>query len=464
MRSIFRAAALACVVAGVAYGQDGGPRDPLAPDGPGLAGPSGEGPPAAAPPQDDVGELRREMERMRERLATLERRVDDGGGDAGPHDEPGVGDALWSYARENLRLSLTLNTFYVYRDHSALSANGPTGGASAFSVGQLELDIWSEHRFGVDFRVDVDTTEDDTGLGGNGTFNYPDDLQLEQAFLQVDFARLLDGPPVRVMFGKFNAPVGFEPIDAPGLWQFSRSNLAALLTPANLVGAKAGFFSEHVDVEAFVANAWNLNDDPDQEKTGGGRLVVRLLGEPDRPLLSIAPSVIFGHEPTGAKAGSRRIVGDLVLVARPIDRLAVAVETNFGHESDPVERSPLGGGPPILVGDHATWEAYLASATFRVTEWLGLTLRGEYIKDNHGFQTGAVRQLGVVRSNHLKSFTVALLFKIPLGDGEVFDPLFINVEYRYDRSNHELYTGRSPSGLGDETHASQVAFQVFFYF
>lgn len=115
------------------------------------------------------------------------------------------------------------------------------------------------------------------------------------------------------------------------------------------------------------------------------------------------------------------------------------------------------------MGDHATWEAYLASATVRVIDRLGPTLQGEYIETTTA-STRAVRMLGARRSYHLKSFTVALLFEIPTGGGEVFDPLFINVEYRYDRSNHELYTSRSPSGVGDETHASQVAFQVFFYF
>lgn len=470
MRTLLVAALLACSAASAVHAQDDeDARDPLAPEETGrTARPRGERPearprgPATPPPSEsELDQLRRDMRSMRDRLESLESQA----GDERP-TEPSTPDKVWAYAKENLRLSITLNNFYVYRDNSPLSVSGPTDDSSAFTVGQLELDIWSEHRFGIDFRVDIDTVEDDGGsIGGNGTFNHADDIQLEQAYIQVDFAKLLGTAPIRLTFGKFNAPMGFEPIDAPGLWQFSRTNLASLLTPANLVGAKAGYYSDVVDAEVYIANGWNVNDDPDREKTGGARITLKLLGDAGSPLITIAPAIIYGHESaTSVGASDKRLVADIVVVVRPIDRVAIAFEGNFGHENDPIERSPLGGGAPIRGRDRAVWDAYLGSINVRLTEWFAVTLRGEYIRDRHGFHTGAVRQTGVAGPNYLKSGTAALCFKLPTGVGEVFDPLFINLEYRYDRSNRRLWSSRGPSSTGDETHSSTFAFQVFFYF
>lgn len=110
------------------------------------------------------------------------------------------------------------------------------------------------------------------------------------------------------------------------------------------------------------------------------------------------------------------------------------------------------------------WSAYLGSMNVRLTEWFAITLRGEYLRDDDGFHTGAVAQTGVVGRNYLKSGTAALCFKVPTGVGEVFDPIYVNIEWRYDRSNRRLWTERDPSNVGTETHASTFAFQVFFYF
>jgi hypothetical protein len=452
-------------IAPVVRAQDSQPGqvDPLAPPAPDGRTPDRHSPePPMAEPVDGPGgdaSLRRELDELRRRLDAIE------GGGAGPQ-EPVAGPQLWSYIKENIRLSVTLNTFFVYREHSLVSANGPTGDASAFTVGQFELDIWSEHRIGLDFRVDIDMVEDDGGsIGGNGAFNYAEDLQVEQAYVQADFGKLLaGGPPVRLMFGRFNAPIGFEPIDAPGLWQFSRSNLAVLLTPGNLVGARGQVYTSFLDFDAYIANGWNTNDDPDREKTGGGRLTLKLGGDPGAPLLQLAPAVIFGHEPTAERAGDLRVVADVVAIIRPMDRVQLGLEANFGHESNPIERNPVNGAGPIRVGDHATWNAYLASLNVRLTPWFAVTMRGEYIHDEDGFHTQLVRLTGRTGQHHLKSGTVALLFKVPTGDGGVFDPLFINLEYRYDKSDQKIYTSHSPSDVGDATHASQLAFQVFFYF
>src|SRR5262249_34697356 len=140
-----------------------------------------------------------------------------------------------------------------------------------------------------------------------------------------------------------------------------------------LVGFRAGVYTKLFDVDGFVVNGWETNDDPDQEKTLGAHASVRLLDMGKWNVLTFTPSVIWGHEPTSRTAGDRRCVCDLITVVQPIEAVKVAFEANFGNEDDPIERAPLSGGGPVSAG-RETWEGYLGVVNVRLTKWFAFTL------------------------------------------------------------------------------------------
>lgn len=406
--------------------------------------------------QEEVEKLKKKLEELDKDQAPHPASKPAKPGEKKPADEAPEGEtkaqALWKWVSENFHISLNLNNVYVGGDHAFVgNAAGLRGSYNTFTVAQFEIDIWTEFKFGVDFRVDIDTAEDDDGLGTVGQILYPDELEIEQGYIQFDLDKILGLAPLKFVFGKFNYPMGFEPIDAPGLWQVTRSNVANFLTPNNAVGAMAKFETKFIDAETYLVNGWNTNDDPDTEKTVGGRLTLKLFNMGKYHVVQVSPAITYGREPTGQHSGDQRTVFDLVVLLQPLKQLKIAFEFNQGHESKHVA---LGRGS-------SEWTGYQLSATLQVLPWMGVTLRGEYIDDHDGVQTGALT-VGS-QHHHLRSFTTALLFKVPLGN-KVVEEFFINLEWRYDRSNQRLYTNHSPSTTGDEHHRSQFALQVYLYF
>ena len=73
--------------------------------------------------------------------------------------------------------------------------------------------------------------------------------------------------------GKFNAPIGFELLDAPDMYQFSHSLVFDFGLPTNLTGFSVGKdLSQGFDLIAYGVNGWDQNTEPGGNVTWGGRL------------------------------------------------------------------------------------------------------------------------------------------------------------------------------------------------
>ena len=118
-----------------------------------------------------------------------------------------------------------------------------------FSFDQLEIDLEKTLGDGISLRADIDLVE-----GG---------ADVEQAYVTVG----------GMTFGKFNAPIGWELLDAPDMYQFSHTLVFDYALPTNLVGfSYARELGAGLDVVAYVANGWDLNFADDDTPIFGGRL------------------------------------------------------------------------------------------------------------------------------------------------------------------------------------------------
>ncbi|MCH7852067.1 MAG: outer membrane beta-barrel protein, partial [Candidatus Marinimicrobia bacterium] len=67
-----------------------------------------------------------------------------------------------------------------------------------------------------------------------------------------------------ITFGKFNAPIGYELLDAPDMYQFSHSLVFDNALPTNLTGFSISQdLGAGLDLVAYIANGWYLSDGSD---------------------------------------------------------------------------------------------------------------------------------------------------------------------------------------------------------
>ena len=129
-----------------------------------------------------------------------------------------------------------------------------------FSFDQLEIDLEKELSAGVSLRADIDFLVDMVAVE-----------QAYVSFRPIKFGELI--APV-ITFGKFNAPIGYELLDAPDMYQFSHSLVFDNALPTNLTGFSISQdLGAGLDLVAYIANGWDVNfADDDSLIIFGGRL------------------------------------------------------------------------------------------------------------------------------------------------------------------------------------------------
>ncbi|MEE9465828.1 MAG: outer membrane beta-barrel protein [Candidatus Neomarinimicrobiota bacterium] len=128
-----------------------------------------------------------------------------------------------------------------------------------FSFDGLEIDLEKEFTEGVSLRADIDLVE-----GG---------ADVEQGYVTFTPLKLGSGSSPVVTFGKFNAPIGYELLDAPDMWQYSHSLVFDNALPTNLTGfSVAHEIGGGVDFVAYLANGWDVNFADDSLMIFGGRI------------------------------------------------------------------------------------------------------------------------------------------------------------------------------------------------
>jgi hypothetical protein len=249
------------------------------------------------------------------------------------------------------------------------------------------------------------------------------DFDLQQAFGSY-IAPLGEG--LRIDVGKWGTHIGAEVIEGYDGYNdnYSHSFLFAY-GPYTHTGLKLTYpFSSTVAAMVEVVNGWDNVKDNNDGKSIGFQLALTPAG----PLTAYI-NYIGGPERAGNS--DFRHLGDLVLVLKPIDIVAITVNGTLGFEKN---------GAPSGSSD-ATWWGIAATGRATVHPLVDVALRGEIFKDEDGNRTGLAQRL----------IEVTLTSTFRLGGGFVVRP-----ELRIDNSDVEVFATDNES----DPSKTQVTFAI----
>ena len=200
-------------------------------------------------------------------------------------------------------------------DSAFFKTNAP-GTKGGITLDQIELDV--EYSSGnVGMRFDLQVTP---------STNAPmtSDQLIEQGYVYYNL------PDVGTFtFGKFNAPIGWELLDAPDMYQYSHALVFDNGLPTNLVGASlaADFADGMVDAIAYIANGTDFNGANDTGRgvagTYGGRLGITPMEG-----VNIGFSMVRGDNNAGVVQVSNFTIFDVDLTLEVVDNLLIGAEFN----------------------------------------------------------------------------------------------------------------------------------------
>ena len=242
--------------------------------------------------------------------------------------------------------------------------------ANSFQLDQVwfevERPIDEENRAG--FRLDTVYGETGALLNGGGPNNrYPNrdntSIYINQGYVQY-LAPIGDG--VTFKAGKFGTPIGYEVAQTVYNQNITRGNVWNLLEPIDHIGVTASyaFGDSGFDAMAGVANGFA----PDSPDINEAKTVLGHLGWANE-MLSVGVNGIWGGEVQGFDGAESGLVNLLVKV-NPTDRLALYVNGDYAFAD--ADNSPKAWG-------------VAAGGRFGITDRTGISLRGEYVADNHQF-------------------------------------------------------------------------------
>ena len=285
---------------------------------------------------------------------------------------------------------------------------------SSFTLDEVELDINAKIDDRLSLRADLNYREVDGGLSA--------DTVLEQGY--ITYKTDLGEHTLDITFGKFNAPIGFELLDPPDMYQYSHSLLFNFAIPTNLTGVMGTIKpSEQIDLSVYYVNGWDVNSDNNNHKTIGARF-----GLTPNEGLNIGLSLIRGAELDAG--GDVRTVIDVDLTVTSIDRLILGAEFNIGEE----ENQGIGG-------DDAEWMGLMVMANYEIDDKHSLTLRFDTLDDEGG------TRIGVPVDVEVTSVTFAALRSLGENAGALF-------ELRMDDADENIFDGG--------TEDSQTSFALEF--
>jgi len=155
----------------------------------------------------------------------------------------------------------------------------------AFSFDAVDVDIERHFAKGIMVRTDLDFFhghhEVEVHINDSTTTHIEVPLlsEVEQAFVSFKMFNIKGVATPVVTFGKFNAPIGFELLDPPDMYQFSHSLVFDNALPTNLTGMSiAQRLAGGVDLIAYLVNGWDVNHNDDGKLVFGGRLGYEGLG------------------------------------------------------------------------------------------------------------------------------------------------------------------------------------------
>ncbi|MBZ0265534.1 porin [bacterium] len=304
--------------------------------------------------------------------------------------------------------------------------------SDTFGLDQVELDIARCINENAYLRADLEWVND--GAGGSS-------VDFEQGFLQYSFPNL---EMLTFTLGKFNAPIGFELLDAPDMYQFSHSLLFDYGLPTNLTGLMCSApLGMGLDLSVYAVNGWDQNTDINGTKTFGGRL-----GFMDEHFGGFGVSYISGVDDTSQT--TVKSVLDVDVTCTLIENLLIGAEYNMGTIDDGTN-------------DYG-WSGFMVMSHYDFMDWMGLTLRYDMFMDSDTYIFEVKNDEGVDLFNSAgqplfseqtrSSFTLAPTFVLGEGLGAL-------IEYRMDMSSEDVFTDNTGKS---EASTSMIAFEMTYTF
>jgi hypothetical protein len=269
------------------------------------------------------------------------------------------------------------------------------------------------------FRIDFATGAVAKVAAARGLFRDPTtgvslDFDLQQAFASYIIPI---GKGLRVDAGKFITPAGYEVIEGYDGYNdnFSRSFLFGFAIPFTHTGFKLSYpFHDKFSASVMLINGWDDVIDNNAAKSFGVSLAIT----PISPL-AIYVNYIGGPERDRPADGDFRHLLDATVVYKPISRLSLALNVDYGNDHDAVP-PPLGVGNPT----NAQWTGLALYVRVQATRRFAAIARGEIFWDLDGFRTGVAQRL--------MEFTITPEFKVT-------DQFVVRGDFRLDNSDVSVF-------------------------
>jgi hypothetical protein len=208
---------------------------------------------------------------------------------------------------DNIQISGFVDTSYSGSNASAPATKG-------FGLDQVELDV-EYHEGNVGLRFDLNASP---SAGGNVT----NDGLFEQGYITYTVPDIgEDG--LTFTLGKFNAPIGWELLDAPDMYQFSHALVFSYGLPTNLTGAMVSASAGMVDASLYYTGGLDKNGaTAGGAKTFGGRLGITPIKG-----VNVGFSYIQDKNTNGIGAAALKIT-DIDATIELVENLLIGAEYN----------------------------------------------------------------------------------------------------------------------------------------
>lgn len=311
--------------------------------------------------------------------------------------------------------------------------------SNTFGLDQVEIDLSRNLGDIGTLRADLEWVSD-----GEGGFN----LDAEQGYVTLNLGLGRgEGNYPTLTFGKFNAPIGFELLDAPDMYQYSHSLVFNNGLPTNLTGAMLAMdLGGGIDVVVHLTNGWDQNVDANTDKMIGGRL-----GYSHEEMGGIGFSAMRGDEEglvlnaAVEELISNLTVYDIDLTLIPAPGLIIGGEYNNGkRELD-------------LWDSETRWNGYMVMAHYGLTDVMGLTGRYDYFNISTRTVTSSAPGLDhTIESDvTMRALTIAPTFALTDGLGFL-------MELRRDFSDDAIFG--DPETSEQEKSMVNFAFEMTYSF
>lgn len=297
----------------------------------------------------------------------------------------------------------------------------------------LEREANAQGTFGdrLGFRVKFNAGRDSDFIGGTNLSQWADFQEFYVQYLAPV------GRGLNIQAGQINSVVGYEVVESPRNANYSRSWLFGLGQPFTTRGVRASYeFNKQVSLSvgaiAFINSARADTDfDPLVE-------YALALSPTEKVKLTLYGLAGPRDGPTGTPGGTLLLTGGFLSVQLN-DRTSAVLESYYANQANSSTISP---------GRNARWDGVAAYLIHDITHQLGLRVRAEIFEDAGGFvacqgttdyQPRANVCFGATSQAQAPPIAQTLWEVTGTLQYKPFPSLITRLEYRYDKSNQNVF-------------------------